>query len=312
MKDNNWNFTFPESFLETLKELNKIQVSASALAISQAWKATVPDYKLNGAFTALSEIAASQKAWREMILPTSSLSEMMAAAYPTLKVDVSSVAQSVLAQIDTSALDALRESASMAALAKADWSWLSEVYSEWEPTEADELEDVPEHTTEEIVTPEICAQIESDVSEMLSSPDRAQETFQRRYAKWKEENPFLADLYILILLPILVWFLCKGGDAVIGRLSQESNIYNEPSTNSTLVVNISGDQNVTIIGDVTDYYEIEFVNPETGELSKGYIDKGNVITEEQDETEVSEEATEATEEPETAPDVTENQTEPSE
>ena len=104
---------------------------------------------------------------------------------------------------------------------------------------------------------------------------------------------------MLILLPILVWFLCKGGDAVIGRLSQDSNIYNEPSTNSTLVVNISGDQNVTIIGDVTGYYEVEFINPETGELSTGYIDKGNIVTEGQDETEASEEATEETEESET-------------
>lgn len=300
MSDNKWNFTFPESFLKVMEELNKLQLSASALAMSQAWKAAVPKYELNGVYAALNEIVARQKEWEQLVAQANSFSVMAKSMVP------------ILEQIDTSALTALRESASMTALAKADWSWLSEVYSEWEPSEADELEDIPERTAEEIVMPEICAQIESDVSEMLSNPEQAQETFQRRYVKWKEENPFLADLYMLILLPILVWFLCKGGDAVIGRLSQDSNIYNEPSTNSTLVVNISGDQNVTIIGDVTGYYEVEFINPETGELSTGYIDKGNIVTEGQNETEASEEATEETEESETTPDVTELQTEPSE
>lgn len=300
MSENKWNFTFPESFLKLMEELNKVQLSASALAMSQAWKAAVPKYELSGVHAALNEIVARQKEWEQLVSQASSFSVMAKSMIP------------ILEQIDTSVLTALRESASMAALAKTDWTWLSEVYSEWEPTQADELEDIPEHTAEEIVTPEICAQIESDISEMLSSPDQAQETFQRRYAKWKAEKPFLADLYMLILLPILVWFLCKGGDAVIGRLSQDANIYNEPSANSMLVVNISGDQNVTIIGDMTGYYEIEFVNPETGELSTGYIDKGDVVTEAQNETEASEEATEATGESEMTPDVTEHQAEPSE
>lgn len=300
MSENKWDFTFPESFLKVMEELNKVQLSASDLAMSQAWKAAVPKYELSGVHAALNEILARQKEWKRIVSQASSFSVMAKSMIP------------ILEQIDTSVLTALRESASMAALAKPDWTWLSEVYSEWEPTEADELEDIPEHTAEEIVTPEICAQIESDISEMLSSPDQAQETFQRRYAKWKAEKPFLADLYMLILLPILVWFLCKGGDAVIGRLSQDANIYNEPSANSMLVVNISGDQNVTIIGDMTGYYEIEFVNPETGELSTGYIDKGDVVTEAQNETEASEEATEATGESEMTPDVTEHQAEPSE
>ena len=286
--------------MKLMEELNKVQLSASALAMSQAWKAAVPKYELSGVHAALNEIVARQKEWEQLVSQASSFSVMAKSMIP------------ILEQIDASVLTALRESASMAALAKTDWTWLSEVYSEWEPTEADELEDIPEHTAEEIVTPEICAQIESDISEMLSSPDQAQETFQRRYAKWKAEKPFLADLYMLILLPILVWFLCKGGDAVIGRLSQDANIYNEPSANSMLVVNISGDQNVTIIGDMTGYYEIEFVNPETGELSTGYIDKGDVVTEAQNETEASEEATEATGESEMTPEVTEHQAEPSE
>lgn len=48
MSESKWNFTFPEPFLKAMEELNKVQLSASALAMSQAWKAAVPKYELSG------------------------------------------------------------------------------------------------------------------------------------------------------------------------------------------------------------------------------------------------------------------------
>ena len=130
MKDYNWNFTLTESFLETLKEVNKIQLSTSVLAISQALKDVVPNYNPDAIKSAMSEIVATQKVWREAVLPLRSVSEMIASAYPTLKMDSTAMAQSILSQVDTSTLRALRESVSLAVLAKADWSWLSEVHTE--------------------------------------------------------------------------------------------------------------------------------------------------------------------------------------
>lgn len=312
MSKNEWNYKPSDAVREVLKQLNEVRVSTSALAMSQAWKNAVPKYELSGAYAALNEIVASHKAWRETILSAQSFSAMIAAAYPAVKVDVPKISQAVMTQIDTSALAALRESVSNAAFEKVDWSWLSEVYSEWDLPEDDEQEYSTEYVAEEVVTPEVCAQIESDVSQMLSNPEQAQETFQKRYAKWKEEKPFLADLYMMLLLPILVYFLCRGGDTLIARLSKDAVMYENPSAASNLIVNVSGDQNVTIIGDATNYYQVEFVNPETGETMTGYIDKENIVAEESEATEVQTEESEVTEETEATTEATELQAEVSE
>lgn len=309
MKESEWNFTFPEPFLETLKELNKIQLASSALAISQAWKAAVPDYKLNGVYAALNEIVASHREWSKSVLPTNSLMETMKAVYPTLKVDLPNVTQSILSQIDTSALAALRESASMAALAKADWSWLSEVYTE---EEEDEDESVLDSVTDSSVTPEIRAEIAADITQVLSNPETMHIDSQSKYLQWKERNPGFAAFFIEILLPILLLIADWGFSSWQARTVKDSHVYEEPTSTSSIVYNVTVENNVTIIGDVPYYYEVEFVNPETGELVTGYIYKGNVEAEEPDETEVQEHATEATDESESTPDTTESQIEPTE
>lgn len=309
MKESEWNFTFPEPFLETLKELNKIQLASSALAISQAWKAAVPDYKLNGVYAALNEIVASHREWSKSVLPTNSLVETMKAVYPTLKVDLPNVTQSILSQIDTSALAALRESASMAALAKADWSWLSEVYTE---EEEDEDESVLDSVTDSSVTPEIRAEIAADITQVLSNPETMHIDSQSKYLQWKERNPGFAAFFIEILLPILLLIADWGFSSWQARTVKDSHVYEEPTSTSSIVYNVTVENNVTIIGDVPYYYKVEFVNPETGELVTGYIYKGNVEAEEPDETEVQEQATEATDESESTPDTTESQIEPTE
>lgn len=309
MKESEWNFTFPEPFLETLKELNKIQLASSALAISQAWKAAVPDYKLNGVYAALNEIVASHREWSKSVLPTNPLVETMKAVYPTLKIDLPNVKQSILSQIDTSALTALRKSASMAALAKADWSWLSEVYTE---EEEDEDESVLDSVTDSSVTPEIRAEIAADITQVLSNPETMHIDSQSKYLQWKERNPGFAAFFIEILLPILLLIADWGFSSWQARTVKDSHVYEEPTSTSSIVYNVTVENNVTIIGDVPYYYEVEFVNPETGELVTGYIYKGNVEAEEPDETEVQEHATEATDESESTPDTTESQIEPTE
>lgn len=307
MKENNWNLTFPESFSRTMEELNKVQLSASALAMSQAWKAAVPDYKLNGVYAALNEIVASHREWSKSVLPTNSFVETMKAVYPTLKIDLPNVTQSILSQIDTSTIAALRESASMAALAKADWSWLSEVHTEEEEYED---ESVLDSVTESSITPEIRAEIAADITQVLSNPETMHIDSQSKYLQWKERNPGFAAFFIEILLPILLLIADWGFSSWQARTVKDSHIYEEPTSASSIVYNVTVENNVTVVGDVPYYYEVEFVNQETGELVTGYIYKGNIEAEEPDETEVHVEATEATEESEPTSDTTESQTEP--
>lgn len=217
------------------------------------------------------------------------------------------VTQSILSQIDTSTIAALRESASMAALAKADWSWLSEVHTEEEEYEN---ESVLDSVTESSITPEIRAEIAADITQVLSNPETMHIDSQSKYLQWKERNPGFAAFFIEILLPILLLIADWGFSSWQARTVKDSHIYEEPTSASSIVYNVTVENNVTVVGDVPYYYEVEFVNPETGELVTGYIYKGNIEAEEPDETEVHVEATEATEESEPTSDTTESQTEP--
>lgn len=165
MKENNWGFTLPESYLKTMRELNKIKLSTSALAMSDAWKAAVPSIKIDGAYTALNELIASQKKWEKLVIPTTAFSVLAKDVLPSVKIDA---AMSALASIDTSALTALRESVSMAALAKTDWSWLVEVYAE---DNEDNVEDVTSDPAKTEVTEEVRAEMAEDINQILTDPD---------------------------------------------------------------------------------------------------------------------------------------------
>lgn len=308
MKDKNMTFTFPESYLATLKELNKIQLSSSVLAISQAWKDVVPNYKLDGVKSALNEILATQKVWREAVLPLRSVSEMIASAYPTLKMDSTAMAQSILSQVDTSALMALRESVSLAILAKADWSWLSEVHTE--ETTDDEHDAASNFDLESSVTQEVREEMAADINQILTDPNTMHVASQSKYLQWKERNPGFAAFFLNILFPILLLIADWGFSSWQARSTKDSRVYEEPVSTSSVVYNLTVENNITVIGDVPYYYEVEFINPETEELVTGYIYKGNIIAEEQGETELQEEVPEATEVAESVPDTSVRQTEP--
>lgn len=320
MKENGWNYIFSESFLKTLKEVNKNQLQASALAISQALETAVSDYKFNGAYTALSEIIASQEAWREMSLSVSSLSAKIAAAFPTPKLDLASITQSVMKQLDTSAFVTLKGSASMAASItasiaewpKTDWSWLSEVYNETDDVS------FPDSIAEEEMSPEIRLQMAADITEVLSEPERMHIASQNKYLKWFQESPEHALQFLNTLLTLIGTILTALSFCISvwqARTIKDSQVYEEPTSKSSVVYNLTVENNITVIGDVPYYYEVEFTNPETGELVTGYIYKGNVIAEEPDEpdeAESHEEEIEDTEEPAPISDTTMSQTEPTE
>lgn len=305
MKENEWNIGFSESVREALEQLNKNQISTSALAMSQAWRAAIPDYKLNGAYTVLNEIVASHKAWCEKVLPSSTFSERMATAYPTLKMEMPSISLSILAQVDTSAFAAFRESISAAMLVKTDWSWLSEV-------QIYDSEDETENISEEMITQEIRSEIAADITQVLSNPENMEAVSQSKYLQWKARNPGLAALFLEILYPFLLAMIQIFVPIWLARPVKDSQVYEKPTATSNMVCNITIENTVTVIGDVPYYYEIEFVHPETGEMVTGYVYKGNVAAEEAEETEAQVEETEPVEDSEHIPDTTVVQTEPTE
>lgn len=104
--------------------------------------------------------------------------------------------------------------------------------------------------------------------------------------------------FLLMLIPLLfsVWQ---------ARPVKDSQVYEEPVSTSNVVYNLTVENTVTVVGDVPYYYEVEFVNPETGEPVTGYIYKGNL-------TEVVPDAPEDVEASEVTPDTAESQRETTE
>ena len=304
MSENKWNFTFPESFLKVMEELNKVQLSASALAMSQAWKAAVPDYNFIGIASVLEQYASATKRLSNVTLTTSSILGLTDAVNAMHTLKMSSVAASVIPLIDTSAYATLVDTAGIkSVLSGIDWSWLSEVHLE----DYTENTDVPAMPEADEMDPEIRAEIAADIAEVIAEPETMHITSKKKFMEWIKESPEHALAFLTALL-VFIQTICMVVSTWQARPVKDSQVYQEPVSSSNVVYNLTVENTVTVIGDVPYYYEVEFVNPETGESLIGYIYKGNLAAEESEDIEIQDgEASEATEIPETTPDTTEGQ-----
>lgn len=128
---------------------------------------------------------------------------------------------------------------------------------------------------DEIITEDVYAELEESVQDAIISGD-SQKNIEARYGEWKAKHPLLADIYLLLIPIILTVLFDLIGDFVNGVFSKPSKVYEEPKATSNIVVNVSGEQNVTIVNEVPYYYEILCTDPETGEEKTGYIYKNNI------------------------------------
>lgn len=304
MSENEWNFSIPESFSKVMEELNRVQLSASALSMSQAWKAAVPDYNFKGIASALEQYANATKGLSDMTLPTSSILGLTDVINAMHTVKMPSVAASVLPLIDTSAYAALVDTAGIkSALSSIDWSWLSEVHL----GDYSENTDTPAMPEEKKMDSEVCAEIAADITEVIAEPETMHITSKKKFMEWVKESPEHALAFLTALL-VFIQTICMVVSTWQARPVKDSQVYQEPVSSSNVVYNLTVENTVTVIGDVPYYYEVEFVNPETGESMIGYIYKGNLAAEEPEDVEIQEEeASKVTEIPETIPDTTEGQ-----
>lgn len=295
MSKYDWNITMPESILKTQEILNGL--AAPALAISEVWKNAIPQYDFSGIQAAMSAHLENMK------IISTQINQM------------SSVAKSVLPLIDTSVYASLVDTQAIkSTLASIDWSWVKDAYAETFDIENDGEQNDSENITSNEVTPEIRAEIAADISEVLANPDEMQQISQSKYLQWKAKNPGLAAFFIEVLLPILAILvgLAQLGVAIWqARPVKNSQVYEEPTSASNVVCNVTVQNNITVIGDAPYFYKVEIPNPETGELLTGYIYKGNLTTADTAEMDVHE-IPENTELAETTPEATESQTEPAE
>ena len=269
-----WNITLPESVLKTQEILNGLVTPA--LVISEAWKNAIPHYDFSGVQAAMNAYV------KNLEIISTQVSQM------------SSVAKSVLPLIDTSVYASLVDTAAIkAALTSVDWSWLSEVYS----TDDDENIDDPAMLEEKELDPEIRAEMAADITEVLAEPESMHITSRNKYIEWVKKSPENA-IQFLALLFAFIQTICMMVQTWQGRPVKDSQVYQEPVSTSNVVYNLTVENNITVVGDAPYYYEVEFVNPETGEPVTGYVYKANITaadTEGSENTEVTEPTSEATE-----------------
>lgn len=194
-----WNFTLPDSVLKTQAMLDSLRLSIPALETSNVLKSAIADLNIGGVSAALKDYAAISASIPDITLSTKALLGITDTLNMLPIARISSIAETIIPLVDTSAMEVLKDSATLAAIAtvpKIDWSWIMDVYSDADDDEDSECMDVE-------VTPEIRAEIAADITEVLSHPDEAGDISQSKYVKWKEQHPFLADLYMQVLLPLI-------------------------------------------------------------------------------------------------------------
>jgi len=334
MSKNEWEFTISESVLNMQKMLDELrfsipsveigkalqaampvsafktqgildQLSIPALEISNALRVAIPEYNFSGISEALQECTAAFREIPKIVFPTDALRELAETMQALPKIEIPNFTETILAQIDTSAFTAWKECADT--FANTDWSWLYEVYEE-------DTEEAQEMTVDEVPS-EIRTQIAADITEVLSNPENLHTVSQNKYLEWKNKRPENAALFWQTLCQIIqtiMVILTFGVNIWQAFTNKDSRVYEEPATTSTVVYNITINNPVTVIGDVPYYYEVEFPNPETGELIRGYISKRNLTADATEDIELQEDETEATEVPETTAEVIEPQSEISE
>lgn len=292
MQFNDWNFSFPESVLETLRALDEIKLPASTVALYKAWNASVPSFELPGIVAAMKEYTAIADQLSDMMSATKLYLGLEDFIDSAQLASLSNAAASVLPLIDTTVFDAIRNTAAITdAFRNSDWDWAAKAYSEAvEPRETLYADAVGSVSAAESLTPEIKAEIAADITQVISNPNSAQQTSQQKYIKWKEQHPFLADIYMQVLFPLLVSLIVSGFSLTIGKalVAKDARVYEEPSSKSTVVVNVTVEQHVNIVNVVPYYYEVEITDPETGEVMTGYVYKGNIMLNEPDVASVQE------------------------
>lgn len=278
MNTKDWGIVFPNPLEDVVKEMREL--TASVTAMSKVWRDTVSQYDFSSITTALKQYADATKGLPEMVFSMKSVLgwEDISNAMQTVK--MSNIAESLRPLLDTSAHDLIETArAIQIAFKSADWSWVREACAEAAENYGEQ--DISESVVQEKLTPDLCEEIAADVTDVFSDPERVHQVSQSKYAKWKEKHPLLADLFLALLIPLLVNLISSlVFPALTALVTKDAQVYEEPISTSSVVYNVTVENNITVIGDAPYYYEIEFTDPETGELQTGYIYKGNVTIKE--------------------------------
>lgn len=267
MSKNSWGFELPDSILETQRIIRNM---TSAF---ETWNRISRDFSYMQNMTGAVAAVESYQSVLKSIVPMDTAASLLASASSMQSVlagiqipktiDLIPTMERILPIID----DAWK-------MPTIDWNWMSETLSTYDDFNQDE--------TSDLLTEDIREELDESIHEIMVSGD-SEEVVKSKFLEWQNRHPVLAFVLIQILLAIII-NIASGviGDWVTGVLTKKSNLYEEATSTSNVVINIDVDQNITIVNEVPYYYEIVYADPETGEKIRGYVYKANVAIEQEE------------------------------
>ena len=280
---NKLNFSIPvleiSNALERVMPVANFEGISAVLEVSKRFDAIVPKCNIDGVTAALANLSAIMDRYADMGFSEQIFQGLAAAMKALPEVRIPNLSENILARIDAEfhefSIDHLNKSHVSVSLkcTSDDKEVVISAIDENNNTNnsASEGVRIAEDTREELA---------SDIEQVLTNPKRAQAVSESKYLKWKERHPILADLFLSVVLGIitnLIWaILSTGFSAMTAYASKDAKVYDEPSADSSVVYNITVEQNVTIIGEARYYYEIEVPDTVTEDTIVGYVYKGNL------------------------------------
>ena len=107
----NWNFTLPDSVLKTQAMLDSLRLSIPALETSKVLKSAIADLNIGGVSAALKDYAAISASIPDITLSTKALLGITDTLSMLPIARISSIAETIIPLVDTSAMEVLKDSA---------------------------------------------------------------------------------------------------------------------------------------------------------------------------------------------------------
>lgn len=265
MSKNTWRFELPDYVFDTQRVLENMTASLEmANRVSQTLSAT---QNLSGAYAAVESLQTvlrnvySNSAFEALTKSATAMQSVLSSIQVPTVVDMIPTMERILPIINTTWKKP-----------SIDWDWMSKALATYDYNHDD---------VEELLTNEICEELNESVHDTLVAKD-SQKNIEQRYGEWKEKHPLLADLYLQIISFILGIITGIITSWIPATTTKNSNVYELPASTSNIIINVDINQNITIVNEVPYYYEVIYTDPETGEEKRGYIYKPNVAIPQQE------------------------------
>ncbi len=122
-------------------------------------------------------------------------------------------------------------------------------------------------------------ELKDEMVELVTLSKRDTVSAVEKIKIWKREHPVQSFLIFQILLAIIINIISNYAcDFIDGFIIKKAKIYQEPKSDSEVVINIDVEQNVIILDSVPYYYKVKIEDEQTDNQFIGYIYKSNIKT----------------------------------